>query len=424
MRNSLERPDARRTRSASAFSASGTRDRRRLAFFVSLLLIVGFVAWTTATRVGISHGSRPTTWVTQPFGSWPATFPPLEGSSNLRLSLFASFIEGGTIGMTAIGPAPDFGDGGAINGSRFVTGASAGNVASMSVHVRAPLDDPSHRQFQLAIYSDRAGAPGVRLALSAVDTLMADTWNTAPMVTTLEPDTAYWLMYSTNASRAEFNNATVTSVSASSLDQVFVVARTSGSQRAADTVRLIGHPAVSIVLIVGTAWWMSRHDRRAAMRVVLAAVIGVALESVLKWTLFQPYGSYPSGHVLRMTLLAVVVTRISDSRMVKSLVWLGAVAVGVASVIGQHHYIDEIVGGALAGAALGSVAVPGFQRRRPVPVQAPAADGPPIWIPGTDRRAVKRAGSDRRRSPRVPVSANEFNALATSTGPHGITTMG
>lgn len=410
MRNPLGPPGARRpSQSASAFSTASPKDGSALASRIAILLIAGFIAWTVATRVGIAHGSRQTAWVTQSFGSWPASLGRLEGSANLRLSLFASFVGGSSFGMTAVGTLPDFGDGGSINGSRFVTGPAAGNVASMSIHVRGPLDEPPRRQFQLAIYSDRHGAPDALVARSVVGTLTADAWNTVPIVTTLEPGTPYWLMYNTNASRPEFNNATISPPSGASLEQFFDGVRTPESRDAAHIVRLIGHPAVSGLAIVLTALWVRRRNRTVSVRILVAALVGAALEASLKMTAFQPYGAYPSGHALRLTFLAVVVSQLSQRRALRAATWIAATVVAAASVLGRDHYLDEIVGGALAGAALATLAVPSVSLAK-LKAQPETA---PVWVPGKDRRAVKRPGPDRRRASRRPA-ARELETLAAA----------
>lgn len=410
MRIPLGAPAARRRlRSASAFSTTFAKDGSELTQLLAILLVIAFVAWTAATRVGIARGSRPTAWVTQPFGRWPASLGQIEGSAHLQLSLFASFVGGGSVGMTGVGTSPDFGDGGAINGSRFVTGPTAGNVASMSVHVRGPLDEPSRRQFQLAIYSDHDGAPGSLIAESVVGTLTADTWNTVPLITTLEPATPYWLMYNTNASRPEFNNATISSLSSFSLEQLFDAARSPESRDAAHVVRLIGHPIVSGSAIVLVALWAWFRNRQLSTRIIVAAATGGALEATLKMTAFQPYGSYPSGHALRLTFLAVVVSQLSRRRTLRTATWIAAAIVAAASVVGRDHYMDEIVGGALAGAALAILAVPVSLPVRPKPHVRETA---PVWVPGRDRRAVKRPGPDRRRAERQP--SREFEPLAAA----------
>ncbi len=92
-----------------------------------------------------------------------------------------------------------------MNGSRFVTGAAGGAVSSMSVFVGNVGAAPNN-QFQLAIYSDVGGSPGVLLAQSATGSLVGNAWNTLPVSATLSANTAYWLVYNTNGSNPNLNN--------------------------------------------------------------------------------------------------------------------------------------------------------------------------------------------------------------------------
>src|SRR5262249_2504019 len=91
----------------------------------------------------------------------------------------------------------DEGDAGYINGSRFTTGASAGTVTSMSVHVGNVSAAPNN-QYELAIYSDDNGRPGSLVARSPRRTLAPNACNTLPVHATLRPNSAHRLMNSTN----------------------------------------------------------------------------------------------------------------------------------------------------------------------------------------------------------------------------------
>jgi hypothetical protein len=95
----------------------------------------------------------------------------------------------------------DTGDANYINGNAFTTGASGNSVQSMSVFV-GNVDAGSHNQYQLAIYTDKAGSPGTLLTQSAKGTLAPLAWNTLSISATLLPNTTYWLMYNTNATTA------------------------------------------------------------------------------------------------------------------------------------------------------------------------------------------------------------------------------
>lgn len=106
---------------------------------------------------------------------------------------------GPTGGYTNQGALLDTGDAGYMNGSKFTTNSSGGVATSMSVFV-GNVDTGSHNQYQMAIYTDNNGTPGILVAKTNTGTLSPITWNTLPITATLQPNTTYWLMYNTNAS--------------------------------------------------------------------------------------------------------------------------------------------------------------------------------------------------------------------------------
>lgn len=110
-----------------------------------------------------------------------------------------------TLGNTAVGSSTDTGDAGSINGSRFTMGSSGGTVTSMSVHVGA-VDGAPNNQYQLAIYADSNGTPGLLVAQSGTGTLTANAWNTLPLSASLNADAAYWLVYNTNGTNQAVND--------------------------------------------------------------------------------------------------------------------------------------------------------------------------------------------------------------------------
>lgn len=110
-----------------------------------------------------------------------------------------------TFGNTSVGSATDSADANWLNGSRFVTGSTAGTVVSMSVHVGA-VDAFGNDRYALGIYTDSAGSPGTLVAHSASGMLTANSWNTIAVSATLTANTAYWLVYNTNATSASLND--------------------------------------------------------------------------------------------------------------------------------------------------------------------------------------------------------------------------
>jgi hypothetical protein len=112
----------------------------------------------------------------------------------------------GTLGNVAIGADLDTGEANAMNGSRITAGAQPISARSISVFVASVDQSPSHRSFQVAIYSDASGRPGTLIATSTTGTLAANTWNTLPISATLAPSTSYWLMFNTDGRTSTVNN--------------------------------------------------------------------------------------------------------------------------------------------------------------------------------------------------------------------------
>ena len=118
---------------------------------------------------------------------------------------------GGTLGLTTRASILDSGDGNTLTGSRVVVGAQSVSVASMSTFV-GPVGTAPNNQYVFAIYLDNNGAPGTLVAQSSVGVLAGNALNTQPMTATLSANTAYWLVYNTNASTSSLNNLYYNSV--------------------------------------------------------------------------------------------------------------------------------------------------------------------------------------------------------------------
>lgn len=103
----------------------------------------------------------------------------------------ASFV----FGQTTIGTITDAGDGGYINGSKFVSGNQSGSAQSISVYI-ASAD--AGAQFQLAIYTNRNGSPGTLVGHTTSGTIVPNSWNTLPISGNITANTTYWLLYETN----------------------------------------------------------------------------------------------------------------------------------------------------------------------------------------------------------------------------------
>lgn len=97
-----------------------------------------------------------------------------------------------------MGATADTGDSNYMNGSRVQTGPLGGQLRSISVYFRGPIDIVGFRRYSVALYGDVNGRPAQRLATSANGTITADRWNTLQVIATLTPNTWYWLMTNNN----------------------------------------------------------------------------------------------------------------------------------------------------------------------------------------------------------------------------------
>ncbi len=109
------------------------------------------------------------------------------------------------LGATTVGGSTDSSNSNGMNATRFTT-VEGGRVVSMSVNVGAVDPSVARRSFQLAIYAASGNVPGALVASSSTGTLVANSWNTAPLTATLAPSTSYYLVYNTNGASAAVNN--------------------------------------------------------------------------------------------------------------------------------------------------------------------------------------------------------------------------
>ena len=116
-----------------------------------------------------------------------------------------------TLGNTTIGSVVDTSDSNSLDGTRFTMPSASGTSQSMSVYV-GNIDSSPNNQYQMAIYNDNNGTPGTLVAQTASGTLTANSWNTLPISAALQANTNYWLMYNTNGTNGEVNNAYYTNV--------------------------------------------------------------------------------------------------------------------------------------------------------------------------------------------------------------------
>jgi len=331
--------------------------RYRLALAVAGLAL--FAGLTGLVRGWLVDGRQQTAWATQAFGQWPASFTAT-GASTDRFSLAAHFSDASVPVLGAVSPGSntDTGDSAEGTGSRVVTGDQAGTVVALSVFVSGTVDAPPHDQFQMAIYTDSHDAPHALLASSATGTLVADAWNTVPITATLQPHTAYWLLYNTNGTSTAVNNVTYVSGHADSVDRLFQRPRIGVLEDLATVLGVLGGVITCGAFAGLLALWIGRRAPSGAVALLLALAIGLLLEASLKrWLLYPVTGSYPSGHALRIMLIAVVVQYLAPWRVAGVAALSLAVLTGVSRIYVGEHFWYEVLGGAIAGWALAQAAL-------------------------------------------------------------------
>lgn len=115
-----------------------------------------------------------------------------------------------TLGSTTAGTSTDTSNSNTMNATRFTTG-SGGKLASLSVNVGAVDSNVNNRSYQMAIYTANGNVPGTLVANTTTGTLVANTWNTLPIIGTLAPNTSYFIVYNSNGASTSVNNMRYTS---------------------------------------------------------------------------------------------------------------------------------------------------------------------------------------------------------------------
>jgi hypothetical protein len=112
-------------------------------------------------------------------------------------NIFGYATQGASIGATMSNTA---------SATRYQMAPQNGTVTSMSVFVASPISASPNNQFQVAIYADNNGTPGVLIAQSASQTLVPDSWNTIPISAPVTANAYYWFAYNTNGLTGNANN--------------------------------------------------------------------------------------------------------------------------------------------------------------------------------------------------------------------------
>lgn len=352
-------------------------DRRGL--WVAALLLVLFVLWTVIVRVGITEGSRDSAWIVRPFGTWPETVDHVEGTSDIQFSLFATY-DGGRattrpeesvtpmVGRPTIGSVIDSFDSHNINGSRFVTGTQAGPVTSLSIYVAAPIDRAPNNQFEVAIYDDENGAPHRRLVVSDPGTLRADAWNTVAIDASLQPGTPYWFFYNTNGTTGAVNNAVYSTMPAAPLDEAIRSIRSTKRLGTADLVSFVGGQLPATLMLVVLTAFVARHRWIPAFVYLAGFALSLMMALAVRTLVFDPFGSYPSGHAMRAAYVLIIAAAFARRRAVDVAGGLVLAIIVFATIYNHGHYAEESLGGLLLAGAAAAIAL----SVAPMPTRSPS----------------------------------------------------
>ena len=145
--------------------------------------------------------------------------------------------------------------------------------------------------------------------------------------------------------------------------------RARGLRHAASPLFLIGLPGAYIPIAYATALWVQRRRHRGGPAIVAAAWLGwlahraakVAFVRVRPSTGRRRTDSYPSGHTMGVTALAAVIGHVLSrdgllsQRPALALAATASVAMGAQRVLADDHWITDVVGGWLFGAAVGGL---------------------------------------------------------------------
>lgn len=139
-----------------------------------------------------------------------ATYLAEEGINavqNIGAAAFANLPTAATtVGDTTIEAGSDNNPNG-TSSTKVTTGATGGAVTSVSIYLKTI--DATNQHVQAAIYADSAGTPGARLGISAVQTAVANSWNTFPITgVTATASTSYWLALSEDGATQFADNGT------------------------------------------------------------------------------------------------------------------------------------------------------------------------------------------------------------------------
>ena len=146
-----------------------------------------------------------------------------------------------------------------------------------------------------------------------------------------------------------------------------VARRARGVRRAASPLFVLGLPGAYIPIAYATAFWVQSRRRRGGPAIVAAAWLGWLAHRAAKVGFVRARpgtdrlrtDSYPSGHTMGITALATVIGHVVSregfvsQRSALALAATASIAMGAYRVIADDHWITDVVGGWLFGAAIG-----------------------------------------------------------------------
>jgi undecaprenyl-diphosphatase len=146
-----------------------------------------------------------------------------------------------------------------------------------------------------------------------------------------------------------------------------VAHRATRARAATAPLFVLGLPGAYIPIAYATALWVQRRRGRGGPAIVAAAWLGwlahraakVVFVRVRPSTARRRTDSYPSGHTMGVTALAAVIGHVVSRegllsrRAALTLAATVSVAMGAHRVLADDHWITDVVGGWLFGAAIG-----------------------------------------------------------------------
>lgn len=144
--------------------------------------------------------------------------------------------------------------------------------------------------------------------------------------------------------------------------------RAPGMRRATSPLFVLGLPGAYIPIAYATALWVQRRRHRGGPAIVTAAWLGWLAHRAAKVAFVRARprsdrlraDSYPSGHTMGITALAAVIGHVLSREGLVPRPAALALAVATSVTMGAHrvlvddHWITDVIGGWLFGAAIGS----------------------------------------------------------------------